>query len=443
MFKKWPLILFLCLCIPAGAGAETILTAEKARHLALEYNRQFQSAKKELDRSRAEIIATRSGALPSLSLNGRYTRNIEKRQMFLPGEFFDVPGFVKVPASQNHDFDFSLSLTQPIYAGGKVSTALSIAKIYESYSKEKVKEAEAEIIFGAESAFYDAVLAETNVDVLRKAHEQLTYNLEVVEKYFNQGMISEYELLRARVEKLNIEPQLIAAESQLNLSRKQLKSFLGLPLDEDVVLASDLSDTSIAVLPSLDSLVAFALKNRSEIKQAELQKRGYDKAVRIARGDWLYPYLNFNTTYDVSASSDDLKLNNKEVAQSWTASLLLNIPLFDGGRTIGEIRKAKVDYYQALLEEEQTRDNVRLEVERAYDALFQAKKALEVQKETINQAEEGMRIANLRYQSGVGTQLEVLSAQTALTDARSNFAKAVYLLRLAKASLKKATGHDL
>jgi len=122
---------------------------------------------------------------------------------------------------------------------------------------------------------------------------------------------------------------------------------------------------------------------------------------------------------------------------------LLTVPLFDGGRTIGEVRKAKTDYYQAVLTEEQLKDDIRLEVEQAFDQINQAKRALDLQRETIQQAEEGMRIANLRYQTGVGTQLEILSAQTALTDARTNLARAVYQFRLAKSELKKVTGLEI
>jgi outer membrane protein TolC len=278
---------------------------------------------------------------------------------------------------------------------------------------------------------------------LKSAEKQLTYNLGVVEKYFDQGMVSEYELLRARVEKLNLEPQLIAVESQLNLSRKRLKSFLGIALDEKIKLVPDYSDTTIISLPSVDSLFEMALKNRPEIKQAQLQKEGYKKAVRIARGNWLYPNVDLNAMYQVSGSSDDLKLHEREVTKSWTASILLNIPLFDGGRTIGEVRKAKTDYYQALLAEEQARDDIRLEVEQAYDNLTMTRRAMELQRKTIDQAEEGLRIANLRYESGVGTQLEVLSAQTALTDARKNLSKAIHDFRLTKSALRKAAKYDI
>ncbi len=425
----------LLLACAGISAAGMILTIDQVRERALEYNRQLLSARKELDRAQGEIISARSGALPTLALDGRYTRNLTRQEIFLGDE--------KIPISQNNDFDFSLSLTQPLYLGGKINAALAIAKIYKNYSEEKVKEAERDIVFLAESYFYSAILAETNLDVIKKADAQLTYNLDIAEKYFGQGMISEYELLRARVEKLNIEPQLVAAESDLSVSRKQLKSFLGISLGEEISLITPSRDTSLAETPELDSLIYHALNNRPEMQQAKLEKQGYKKAVQIARSGWFYPNLHLNGTYSWSASTDDLRIGGQEHTDSWNVSLMLNIPLFDGGRTVGEVRKAQVDYYQADLAEKQLYDDIVLEVEQAYDNLIQSGKALATQTETIAQAEEGMRIADLRYESGVGTQLEVLSAQTALTQARSQLAQTVFHLRLAKAALKKATGYDI
>ena len=427
-------VLFTVLFAGLSFG-ETILTIEKVRQRALEYNRQLLSAKKELDRSKAEIISARSGALPQLSLDGRYTRNLTTRELFFGDEV--------IPISKNNEFDLSLSLTQPLYIGGKVGSALKIAKIYREFSEEAVKQVEREVVYSSEEIFYNAILAKSILEVIKKESEVWNLNLEIAEKQFSQGMISEYELLRARVEKLNIEPKLIAAESDLSLARKGLKSFLGFPLDEKISLVADLTDATIVTLPALDTLITLAISERPEIKQADLNKRGREKAVRIAKGDWLYPNIYANATYQLSGSSGDFRFRESEKSDSWTASLLVNIPIFDGARTIGEVRKAKVDYYQAKLAEQQLLDNIKLEVEQAYDNFIQAGKALEAQTETITSAEEGKRIADLRYESGIGTQLEVLSVQTALTLARTQYIQTVHAYRLAKAALKKATGYNI
>lgn len=434
-FKLTIAVLLILTAGVAAVNAETVLTVDDAIARALEYNRTLLSTQYELDRAGGEIISARSGALPQLSFAGQYTRNLTAQEIFLGEE--------KIPISQNNDFNLSLSLTQPLYIGGKVRAALAIAKIYRNYNEEKIKEVEREIVYSAETIFYAAILAESNLETIKKSYDQLSYNLEVAEKNHDQGMISEYELLRARVEKLNVEPQLVAAESNLKVSRKELKSFLGLQLDEKISLVTDLDDTAAADLPDRNELLGFALANRPEVSQARLETQGYKKAIQIAKSDWLYPSLYLNGTYQWSASSNNFSINSSEQSDNWRVGLQLTIPLFDGGKTIGEVRKAKVDYYQAELREKQTYDDIELEVEEAYDNLVQARKALSSQAETIAQAEEGMRIADLRYESGIGTQLEVLSAQTALTQARSQLAYSVFQFRLAKAALKKATGQDI
>ncbi len=446
MTYKITIFVILIALMGGLASAETVLTVEKVRELALEYNRDLQSAKEELKSARGEIVSARAGALPQITLDGRYTRNIKKPVIFFP-EFDDTGtpsgDYQKIELGQNNDFNLAINVYQPLFNGGQVWTALSIAKIYARLSSTVVEQVESEIIYGAEGLFYNAILADSEQDVLKSSLEQLTLNLNNVEKFHEQGMVSDFELLRARVEKLNLEPQIIAAQSRVNIARKELKSFLGLSLEEDIVLEADYSDTVYSKLPPVDSLVNLAYEHRPDVKIARLEARGYDKAIGIARSNWLYPQLNLSTSYSWTASSDDFRITDRNLSKTWTVSALLTIPLFDGGRTIGEVRKAKTDYYQAVLKEEQMMDDVRLEVEAAYDGLIQAKRALSVQKETIDQADEGLRIANLRYQTGIGTQLEILSAQTALTDARTNLARAVYNFRLAKSALKKAIGYDV
>ena len=110
-------------------SARTTLTIDKVRLLAMDHNRQLQSARKELDRARGEIISARSGALPQISLDGTYTRNIEVPELFFGGQ--------AIPIGLNNDFNLALSLTQPIYNGGKAYTAWKIAKIYEKYNPLK------------------------------------------------------------------------------------------------------------------------------------------------------------------------------------------------------------------------------------------------------------------------------------------------------------------
>ncbi|MCP4683949.1 MAG: TolC family protein, partial [bacterium] len=281
----------------------------------------------------------------------------------------------------------------------------------------------------------------SRLSVLEKSYEANTYSLDVIEKKYAQGMVSEYELLRARVEQSNLRPQILRAESELRLSEKRLQSFLGIDLDEQLIVLEEVDDTSLVLLPPLADLTTTALAERAEMRQADYFSNITHKAIRVARADY-YPSLAAVMDYSWSAQSDAMTLTENQ-SRSWTAGLNLSIPIFKGGQTRGAVTQAVADHSQARLARLQTVDDIKLEVEEAYDRILQAKEALDIQGNTIAQAEKGMDIANLRYESGIGTQLEVLSAEAALRDARRILAEALFSFQQAKAGLKKATTIDL
>jgi outer membrane protein len=299
----------------------------------------------------------------------------------------------------------------------------------------------ATVAYNSDVLFSDALLRRSKLDVLTKSHEAASQNLEVVEKQYSQGLVSEFEVLRARVEKSNLEPLILQAESDQKLADKRLQSFLGINLDEEIQLIEEPVNPAIAGLPPLSTMVQQALERRPEMQQRVYERDMRRKAIKIAQSDY-WPSLDAVAGYGWQSQSDAFTLN-ENISRSWTAGLTISLPIFQGGRTRGAVSQAVAEHNLALLAFEQTRDNIRLEVEQAYDRLLQAKRSLETQQNTIAMAEEGLRIANLRYESGVGTLLEVLSAQAALTQTREILAEATFAFRTALAGLKLATTIDV
>jgi outer membrane protein len=440
-YLKWgsaaPAVAILLLLTSATAvSAQTALTLDDVRRLALEFNRHYLSAEQDVSIANADITKAWSGALPSVSLNAGYNRNFTIPKMFMVAGDSTIP----LQLGFKNSFDATVSARQALWQGGKVLTALQIAKLYKSYSTAVSDQVKAEVVYNAEQLYFGALLARAQLDVLSRALESNTANLDMVEKQYAQGMMSEFEVLRARVERQNLLPQILAAESEVRLSEKRLKSFLGIELEKQITLVEDQADTSLAGLMPLDTLVGSALTARPEVTQASTLRSIAGKAVKIAKADY-WPSLDAVGAYSWSSASDDFTLRGNR-SSSWTAGLSLSFSIFSGGRTKGEVSYRKAQQEQTKLNQLQVRDNIKLEVEEAWDRVLQAKQSLDIQGATIASAEEGLRIARLRYESGLGTQLEVLSAQTALTDARRIQAQALYNFRLARAGLKKASTVD-
>ena len=414
--------------------AVNTLTIEQVRKLALENNRTYLAAKEEITKADAEVITARAGGLPHLTLTGYYNRNIKLPTFFLNPEDDDPVSF---KVGFKNDFGTILSLRQSLWSGGRVINAYKIAGLYKKYANAVVAQVEKDVVAGAEKLFYSVILSRSNHEVLQKAYEANCENLEVAQKMYSQGMISEYELLRAKVEKANLEPQLIQAESEVELSKKELKSFLGLDLSEEIFTAADEVNTLFVNSLSLEELVTHALANRPELKQATIQTEMTRRAVSVMKADY-YPKIMAVSDYSWTAQSDNFSLSTNNVS-SWSAGIQVSFPIFSGGETKGNVKNYKAEYRQAEINMRDANEKIRLEVEQAYDKIVQAKKALEIQSETIAQAEEGQKIANLRYESGVGTQLEVLSAQSALTQARNSLALATFSFQNAVSELKRVT----
>jgi outer membrane protein len=424
--------------IAGGVSGSTVnLTIGDARARAIAYNRSYLEAKEELAKAETQIVTARAGILPNISASAGYTRGLKIPSMFL----FTDSGAMEIKTGAKNQYSAGITVQQPLWEGGKVLQAWAIARQYRAYAEDNLSTVQANVIFNAEALFYDVILRRSNLDVLNQALSANTENLSVVEKLYNRGMVSEYELLRARVERSNLLPAILQSESDVRLSESRLKSFLGLRLGDTLQVIEQTDDTSLTKLPSLDELTKMALEARPEVMAAGHLENMTRRAVSVAKGAY-WPTLDAFTNYTWQSQSDQFRLD-KNQTKSWTAGIALSIPIFNGFRTGGSVSYYKADYRKTKIQNEQLRDDVTLEVQQAYDRLMQAKKSLEVQHETIAQAEEGLRIAKVRYESGVGTQLEVLSAQSALTDARRSLVSALNFFRAAKAGLKKATTIDL
>lgn len=416
-----------------GARAETVLTIDRVRELAVQNNRGYLTAQQEVLKAESQIVTARADAFPDISLHGSYDRNLKIPSFFVQSDTTSL----EFRTGYNHSFGLSASLRQTLWDGGKVFSAMSISRLYKQYALDIQAAARAQVVNAGEVLFYQAILARSRVAVMQKALETADHNLSMVEMLHDKGVVSQFELLRARVEKANLQPGLINAESEVRLAEQRLKSFLGIGLADSVTLAADPSDTILVTLPPVKTLIDTALFLRPEVGQADHLASITRKAIWVAKSEYS-PSLDAVASYNWSGQSDQFKLDEHE-SRSAAAGLRLTIPIFKGFRQSGQIAYRKADYNEARLHAAQVRDDVALEVESAYDRLIQAKKSLDVQGETIAQAEEGLKIADVRYQSGVGTQLEVLSAQTALTQARTALAEALFGFRAARSALKKAT----
>jgi outer membrane protein TolC len=304
-----------------------------------------------------------------------------------------------------------------------------------------VNETEGQVLFGVRQAFLGAILANDYVQVYREAVATAELNVEMVQKMYDQGVVSEYERLRAEVELANLKPQLIQAENQVKIANHNLKNMIGLDLNDEVELVYDFNPDWSSQQLNLEHLSSLADEHRPSLRESRYYVEMRKKAIGVAKAGYR-PQISLRSNLDWTRQSDEFDLSTSDWTRSISASLRVSMPIFDGFATSAEVKKAKLDHVSSTLEASRTQNQVELELQEAFLTYEETSDRLGAQSKTVTQAEEGLRIARLRYEQGVGTQLEVLSAEAALTLAKTNYVQATHDAAVAVYRLLQVTGVD-
>jgi len=439
------MLCLLMVALTAAVSAETVtLTRESTVRLALERNETYRSTQLEEDRVRGQYLEARAGAFPHLKFQGSYLRNIDLSTSVL--SITNDAGVTETSTltfGTPHNYSFGFTLTQPLYAAGKVGTAIKIAKYGFEYTSQKIRESRNNIATNADKAYLDAIAARDAEHVFREAERLADSNLAVVERLYDQGQVSEYDLLRAQVQAANVKPDRIAAANNARLALDQLRLLLALSPEDDIVLSEAIDEVSVPTLDS-DSLIAMALENRPELGQSEQLVKINKKLIDIERGGYK-PNVSLSSNVQWESYANRFKattIDSDSWYRSWNVGLMLTWDIFSGFETTGRVRQAKVDYSQSRLKNSQLERSIRLEVRNALGNVEESKERVLALGETETRAQRGMEIARVRFTSGIGTQLEVLDAQVALTTARVNKITAQHDLAAAISALRRAVGLD-
>ena len=421
--------------LAAQEGAEPLtLTLESAVDMALRQNPFYMATREKEAQAGAGVREAFSRFLPSLS--GQYTQNLAEKLFFL--EFPSlIPGEPpqRVAIDFTKDYQMALSFSLPLFAGGRIVSGYKQARANLETSRESVRLSEQETIFDAKRSFFGYLLARDFAKVADEALELAEKHYANVKSLYEAGIASRFDLLRSEVETANLRPQVIRARNGLTVAELALKTALGLDLDTPVAVKGELADVPLEV--DVDQALEEALAGRPEIRQLDQQRRMAGEMFKGARGG-LLPTLALGGAYNFWA--DALNFKKDSWQNFYSVNLSISIPIFDGFEAKSRMAQAKA----AIREIEWTRkgleDVISLEVRQAVLNSRQARETLLSQGKNVEQAREAVRIAELNYTEGLATNLDVSTAQVALSQARTNYSQALYDCVVSKAQLDKARG---
>mgnify|MGYP002409917473 FL=1 len=410
------------------------LSIEDSLKLTLAHNKMLQQTMEERETARGGLVGSRSAYLPNLGAAGQYQRLDEVASFEI-----DTPeGTQKLQLGDVDNYSVALTVTQPIYAGGAISARVRAARLMSLYADQTIRAVTQDVVYAAQSAYYDLLLSQHLVQIAEEDVRSAKVHLQTVEKRRAGGVVSDFDVLRAQVELSNYEANLLRARNAINLSRANLIKILGIAQDSDFVLSDEFVFAPVKV--SMDEAIEAAFKNRPDLYRQEIQIRQQREQLRIARSRYL-PTLNgyFTNTW---AKPDPKSFASPTIewGDTWQAGLQVAWPIFDGFQREGAIIQEKARLRQAELGLVDLEETALYELTQALLSMQNAEEFVQSQQLNLKRAGEGLRLAEVGYEQGINTQVELIDAQAALTTARVNYYEAIYRHVGAKLAVRRATG---
>jgi outer membrane protein TolC len=445
-----PLFVFLC-WLPDFPLAQDklVLSLESSLNYAMQNNPEFKIAEKEVQKSRAGVWEAYSNILPQLDGTVNYQHNWKIQESTIPNFIKtmlgpvappEMPDYVQIAFGLENTLIYGAKVNQPLFLGGAGFAGIQAAAAARDATEQVYEAKKQTLIYQTATAFYNCLLTKELIAVQEEALTEAQANLDLVLKKYHVGMASGFDKMRAQVDLANSQPTLIAAKNNYRLAMTQLRTILGLDKDAEIEVAGEFvyieEDLKDFTLPELQDI---ALQNRPEILALKHQKIISQKQVTIARSEFL-PKLFFTTDYSFMAMTNDMNFNQDDFSEGFYSALSLQIPLFHGFRSMKGYEKAKLDNKIFLDTEKQYVDVINAEVEVAYNSFLESKERFLSAQETVEMAKESLRLANLMYEEGANTQLDVLTSQLALNRARLAYASSLFDYQVSRYQLRKAVG---
>ena len=486
----------LSVVIPIPARAQTReaaavpsgpLTLEQVLSLAEPRSEGISIAAAAVRRAEADQIRARSGRLPQLSAAASYDRSLASEfdnvfntggtgstcpplalnpQAALDARVAEIEraidcgavgggfgssidGLENLPFGRRNTWRASLSFSQSLWSGGRNGAQISLAGVGREFAQLGLTTARAQLLYEVTQAYYDAVLSDQLVNIAAATLEQAGATLRQVEAGLNAGTQPEFEVLRARVNRDTQQPVLIRQRVNRALAYLRLKRLLDLPAEADLQLADALSDENLPPPPVFVERVSaventlrssdtpsltvgtLSLPERVAIEQASATVRTREASLKLTEAQRM-PAVSFNSNYARIAYPDNVLVPSFD-RSNWTVGVSMSVPILTGGRQRGDEIVAREDLEQSRLQQKQAEELAALDTRSAWAELLAARAAWESTAGTVQQADRAYQIADVRYQSGVSTQLELSDARVQRQQAGANRALAARDLQVARA----------
>jgi outer membrane protein TolC len=436
----------MCLFLLPGAFADVprVLSLEECLRLGFASDAGLRADELETQIAEARIHEMQGQYVPSLSLQGGYSRLSDVAPGSLPVSLPQPLGtqIISFPASLDNSTTFRLELQQPLFTGQRIASSIKQAEALRDSSRGDLGKSRLDLRYSITEAFWNLAKAKTQVQAISQSVSQADSHLADAKKLLEQGMATNNDVLQAQMHLEDDNIELASAQSAQQIARTQLAILIGVPWTEAIDIPDDAESAQVPAQisqESLSDLVAKALATRPEIQAARSREAASEASMDIARAG-LYPNLFITGDYTLANPNERVFPQSDQFIGTWSIGVLATIDVGRYPQVLAQTEQTRDKLAQAQQSSRQIADAVTASVIRACVALNEAVGRLASLHEETMQAEENDRVTQEKYRQGVALSSESLDAQTILVRARLRENSAFFDCQVARAALDRAVG---
>ena len=417
----------------APAGDTLKITIGDALEIALNENLNIKMANSELQRVDYLKQENWNALLPAVNASAQYTNNIMKPVFF--SDFF--PGG-KMEVGSTNSYSITGTLQVPVFSMALYKN-IQLSEIEIKSALESARTTKLDLIQQVKNSFYGVVMLEKSIEVLEQSFKNAKESADNIKKMYEQGMASEYDKIRSDVAARNISPSLTQARNGLELAKMQLKVLMSVNINQPVEIVGDFDGYNDQIA-NYNWNGELNVDENSTLKTMDIQLEKLNKTYELVRSQRL-PVLAGFANYQMQMQNEEFKFN-KPWANSFAVGLSLQVPIFNKLSVSLKEKQTKAGIQKLEYQRDLIKENLSLAVQNSINEMKRAGVQLISDKEAVQQAQKGYEISKVRFNTGVGTVLELNDSEVALTRSKLNYNQTLFDFIKAKNEFEKSTGME-
>ncbi|MEX1211321.1 MAG: TolC family protein [Balneolaceae bacterium] len=428
--------------VAVAQGETEVIDLDRAVELALENNREIRISEYDLDTSESGYQEAIGAFFPEVSISGQYTRNVKKPVIFL-GDGMNFPGggggSGSIEVGSNNSYQAGVNATLPIYSR-QLTLARETAARSRDLSRVNLRDTRNSVIADVKRAFHTIMMSEELLRVTRQRVENAKKQLETAHSQHERGLATEYDLLVAEVQLENLKPELIQMEDDLKTSVLQFKNILGITDWGNIRIEGELEPTQVYTFSEdRDRLYESLKTGNTQLQLLNRQIQLAETSIDMERAS-LHPTLSAFGNYQLLTESDTYQFGDYDWVKTAAVGLSVQIPLFAGNSRRERITQAEIARRQVDEQKRAAEESLQTELATVTNRLEQISRRIKAADRAQIQSQRAYELSRLRFEQGVGTQLEINDAELSYANSQLNSLQAYFDYQLAMITLEQLQG---